>query len=1122
MLAPVRGRPTTAPAPPHDPNWWVGTQWEGPRVAGLFDATWYQDSYPDAVAPDVDPMWHYVSEGAGRGLDPNPLFSTSWYLTTYPDVAAVGIPPLVHYCNYGVAEGRDPGPRFSTTFYLGANADVRVARINPLAHYLLHGEAEGRRPRPLPTRRDGSTAVNAVFVSGEPTTPGHHYRVVQPAEAIRHTGGRATILTVPEAAVSRLAALDDADVVVLWRVAWQPPVERIVQRARRSGAVIVFDIDDLMVEPSLAVPKLVDGIRSQGLTEQEAQEWFDRMGCTAREADTCTATTAALANGLRHLGNPVYVVPNGYDDQSLIRSRLARRVDRQTPDDGLCRIGYAAGSRTHQRDLAIVAEPLAKVLQAHEDARLVLFRDAVILDEFPALLDLQDRVEWRELVSRDDLPSELARFDINIAPLETGNAFCEAKSDLKFFEAALVEVATIASPTGAYRSAITNGLNGLLASGPDDWVDALSLLLDDERVRSEMGRAAYRSVLWPYGPGRRAQQVRAVIEQLLGTHGAAEAFELELLRADRKPDPEPPLGDARIAFTADRLREARVTVVVPVHDYEGVLEEALESVREQTLDDLDLIIVDDASTDGSLEVAQRWLAQHAGRFNRALLLTHSRNTGVARTRNDGFDAAETPFVLPLDADNRLLLDACAQLLEALAGSAASFAYPRIRHFGEDTDLFSIDDVRGYLPYEPQRLVGSNYIDAMALIRKDAWAVVGGYREGLAGWEDYDLWCRFAERGLYGTQVARDLGLYRVHQASMLHTLTHRDDHLARVHAAISREHPWLHLSPGSPADHVLNAPPPVDSHRPVEPRSASRDAAGTPAARTSRSDGLSERSRQLLPLLRCPETQEGLEECDDGIRSVQTGRLWPVVDGRPVLFPDRPDPESIAPGHTGNPLPDRARDLVSETTGMILHLSGGGTPIGSDQAVELDGALFDPTDLVADAHRLPFDDDLFDLVLALNAFEHYAEPTTVAREIRRVLRPGGLVFVHTAFLQPLHEEPHHYYNSTRFGLERWFSGFETVDLGVSENFNPAFSIAWLASDTEAALVEDVSDEAGNRFRSTTLGTFADYWRDPPTRIDDERWDMFAKLGPSNLERLAAGFEYLGRVGTDGEPDNDDR
>ena len=76
---------------------------------------------------------------------------------------------------------------------------------------------------------------------------------------------------------------------------------------------------------------------------------------------------------------------------------------------------------------------------------------------------------------------------------------------------------------------------------------------------------------------------------------------------------------------------------------------------------------------------------------------------------------------------------------------------------------------GYYGWEPERLAHDNYIDALALIRREALEQVGGYCDepAIHGWEDYDLWCTFAERGLHGAHVREFVARYRIGSASMI-------------------------------------------------------------------------------------------------------------------------------------------------------------------------------------------------------------------------------------------------------------------------------------------------------------------------------------------------------------------
>ncbi len=940
-----------------------------------------------------------------------------------------------------------------------------------------------------------SRAPRLVYISGEPDTPGHLYRVARPAAAAVQVGARTAWMRVEEIP-ARLPEIEAADILVIWRAPWDERLAAAVDTARRVGAKIVFDVDDLMVDPELARVDVIDGIRSQHLNEAGVRGHYQSIRATMVAADLCVAATEELASHMRRVRMPTVVLPNGFDEVALKVCRVAARRRAAEPGDGLIRIGYAGGSRTHQRDFAQCAEPVAAVLREHPECRLVLFRSAngsipvLDIEEFPALEGLEDRIEWRNFVPVEQLPEEIARFDVNLIPLEVGNPFCEAKSELKFFEAALVDVPTVASPTGPFFRAIRHGETGFLAATSGEWKQTLGRLVGDAALRHRVASAARRDVLWSFGPERRAELMASILDLLHGGRRAARAFELGVLRRRFAPSAAPRIADHEVLFNAESLDfgPPDVTVVVPLYNYAGHIAEALESVLAQTLADLDLVVVDDRSTDDSVAIALEWARANSARFNRISVLRNRANSGLALTRNVGFDAAETPFVLPLDADNRLLPECAAACLRTARATGAAFAYPLIRQFGTAKGLM------GELGYDPVRLGNVNYIDAMALVSKAAWVAAGGYEHVPGGWEDFDFWCRLAERGLRGERVpGGPHAEYRVHPASMIQAARNCPNTIRRMMDHLQKRHTWLTLiwplPESSRTSEVLRAPP-----------------FGEPAADPDH------RVARLLPLLRCPETGQRLAIAPggDALITEDGSRRWPMVLGRPLLFPGMVTPVFNPDTHISNRLPASALALIRSTNGPVLHLSAGGTEERFEHVIEAETAVFRHTDLLADAHRLPFADGAFDAVLALNAFEHYRDPIRAAREIFRVLRPGGRILIRTAFLQPLHEAPWHFYNCTRYGLEVWFEGFATDALRVSDNFHPGHSLAWLASECEAALRGRISGGAADAFLAAPIRRLVSLWRSPEdTRGGDPVWDDLAALPQDSQEALAAGFEYLG-------------
>jgi glycosyltransferase involved in cell wall biosynthesis len=628
-----------------------------------------------------------------------------------------------------------------------------------------------------------------LYVSGESDTPGHTYRVVRAIAAAEMLGWRASWSDVgpvnPE-------LLRGARIIVLWRVPHSQHVQGIIDFARAGGARIVFDIDDLMFRRDYANTKLIDGIRSQRFAETSTQEFFEKIGQTMAGVDMVTCPTEELAHQVRFVGKPAFVLQNGFDAQTHTASRVAVRSWRGL-DDAILRIGYAGGSRTHQKDFAQAVPALARILRERPQCRLILFRDPrsgeglVLTDEFEALEPLLGQIEWRDMVPLADMPNELVRFDINLAPLEPDNMFCAAKSELKYFESALVSVPSIVSPVGRMGRAVTHGKTGFIAASEAEWYSALSHLADDASLRARMGRDAYHDALWRYGLQQRLDRLRSLFAQIGGGIEAAGAFASDLQRPSLSLHGLPTVPDSQIVLQEDKLGQAAVSVIVPVHNYADYVIEALESVAAQTLALIDLVVVDDASTDDSLAMITDWASRRKDRFNRLLIVQHAENAGLAGARNSGFAAAETQFVLPLDADNRLRPACCERLLDVLAGTEAAFAYPAIQHFGEATDVIGAE------PFSALRLLQGNYIDAMALVAKWAWAAAGGYAHIRYGWEDFDFWARLVEQRQFGISVPEILADYRVHRASMLHTTTEVHDHKRELVADLTKRHPWLDI-----------------------------------------------------------------------------------------------------------------------------------------------------------------------------------------------------------------------------------------------------------------------------------------------------------------------------------------
>jgi SAM-dependent methyltransferase len=127
---------------------------------------------------------------------------------------------------------------------------------------------------------------------------------------------------------------------------------------------------------------------------------------------------------------------------------------------------------------------------------------------------------------------------------------------------------------------------------------------------------------------------------------------------------------------------------------------------------------------------------------------------------------------------------------------------------------------------------------------------------------------------------------------------------------------------------------------------------------------------------------------------------------------------------------------------------------------------YDTTDVLGVGEKLPFKDDTFDAVISIAVLEHVRDPFICAREISRVLKPGGELFCSVPFLQPYHGYPHHYFNATHQGIQRLFEDDLSVErVYIPEVGHPAFSLFWFLSSWVHGLPQDV----GKKFSKMTVG-----------------------------------------------------
>ena len=177
-------------------------------------------------------------------------------------------------------------------------------------------------------------------------------------------------------------------------------------------------------------------------------------------------------------------------------------------------------------------------MQRHPEVELWL---GGLLEPSRTLDAFGDRVRRMPFRPWYELPAVLRDTDICLAPLALDNRFNEAKSAIKWLEAALVATPTIASPTEPFREAIDPGRTGFLAGTEQEWEEAVELLIGSAAERARVGARAQREALLHYSPEIQGRRYLAILEK---------AVARVRLQGHRPPsDWEPVTDDERLDAT---------------------------------------------------------------------------------------------------------------------------------------------------------------------------------------------------------------------------------------------------------------------------------------------------------------------------------------------------------------------------------------------------------------------------------------------------------------------------------------------------------------------------------------------------------------------------------------------
>lgn len=226
----------------------------------------------------------------------------------------------------------------------------------------------------------------------------------------------------------------------------------------------------------------------------------------------------------------------------------------------------------------------------------------------------------------------------------------------------------------------------------------------------------------------------------------------------------------------------KVSVIMPCFNDGAYIEEAVASVRAQTYENIELIIIDDGSDDAkTLEIIQRIQAD-------GVTILHTDHLRPAGARNAGIAASTGKYILPLDSDDRIEPVYIARAVEVMENDEnIGVVYCHADLFGEESGSWELPD------YSLDKMLLDNVVFVTSLFRREDWEKVGGFRTTMKhGMEDYDFWLAILELGREIYQLPETLFHYRIKPVSRTTRFLGDPSVVKETYRMIYQQHPVLY------------------------------------------------------------------------------------------------------------------------------------------------------------------------------------------------------------------------------------------------------------------------------------------------------------------------------------------
>ncbi|WP_245453926.1 glycosyltransferase [Bradyrhizobium sp. AC87j1] len=534
-------------------------------------------------------------------------FDANYYLAAHPDVKSAGVDPYWHYVSFGEREGRKPNPNFDPKFYLATYGDVRRENMNAFEHYRQFGRQEGRLPAP-PRNLPDIGRHTILFVGHDSYAAGAQKVLLEIIRWFRvHTHYRIRILLLGPghlcsayAELGRCFSVNDIELetdYIISEILCNTPdvvyLNTVISGRVLRGRLGAFVRGAKIIAHCHEMEKVLSLFPAEvSLLTHQAHHWI-----SASPAITEYLVNSIGIDPMRVATVPAFIAPTALPESNWAEYRLQQRLALGISEHAVVVLG--CGTLHWRKDPAIFVETAITLLRRQELRKPVVF---LWIGDGEDLLPLRRQIDQARL--SDSIKLIGWRSDASDL-MAVGDIFLLSSLEDPF-PLVVLEAAQFGIPALCFRHA--TGMEALIGRGcglvmaersATAAAEAIAKLAMDDALRRKMGDAVKEIVRRDYVP---SAQMLFILAQMY---------------------------NAGV--------EPGVSVVVPSYNHERFIDQRLQSIFNQTFQDFELIVLDDHSTDDSVERIRAYAGDPRMRFfpnetnSGAVFLQWAKGVNLARS-----------------------------------------------------------------------------------------------------------------------------------------------------------------------------------------------------------------------------------------------------------------------------------------------------------------------------------------------------------------------------------------------------------------------------------------------------------------------------------------------------------